>query len=314
MKVLVFEFMVGGGVADQHPLNEELQTFYHQGHSMLTAVCKDLLLLGHEVFALADIHAYASLPKEVVRVSVESEQELDPTLWGAANLADYILLIAPETDGCLEHFAELLSGFSNKIMSPNIGFIKLAANKWKCHNWFSDRDVPCPDSILLSEDHAANDVPADFFPCVAKPVDGAGSEDVLLVASFDELASISKPMLLQRFVPGVPASVSVIIESLEKIHFLEPGQQIFDAEPFGVHLRTEFPLAPPLRERALKLARLVVEASPGTIGYFGIDMILADDPDNDVLIEINPRLTTSYCYLREWAQENLAEKFPLLDS
>ena len=28
MRVLVFEFIVGGGVADQHPLNSELQTFY----------------------------------------------------------------------------------------------------------------------------------------------------------------------------------------------------------------------------------------------------------------------------------------------
>jgi predicted ATP-grasp superfamily ATP-dependent carboligase len=56
---------------------------------------------------------------------------------------------------------------------------------------------------------------------------------------------------------------------------------------------------------------MVVETSPNTIGYFGIDMILADDPDNDVVIEINPRLTTSYCYLREWSQENLAEKFPM---
>jgi len=131
-----------------------------------------------------------------------------------------------------------------------------------------------------------------------------------MVSSVDELGDLSKPMLLQRFVSGVPASVSVIVESIDMVHYLEPGQQVFDAEPFGVHLRTDFPLAPKLRERALKLAESVVNASSNAVGYFGIDMILAEDPADDVVIEINPRLTTSYCYLREWSQENLAEKFP----
>ena len=314
MRILVFEFMVGGGVADQHPLNDELQTFFQQGHAMLKAVCEDLLTLGHEVFALADIHSYASLPKGVVRISVENEQALDPSLWGAAFSADYILLIAPETDGCLEHYADLLSNFSDRIISPNIDFIRLAADKWKSHHWFSSHGVPCPDTVLLSDGGDTNDVPADFFPCVAKPFDGAGSEDVRLVATADELTNIAKPILLQRFVAGIPASVSAIVESSNKIHFLEPGRQVFDAEPFGVHLRTEFPLALELRERALNLARLVVETTPSTLGYFGIDMILAEGPEDDVVVEINPRLTTSYCYLREWSKENLAEKFPLLDS
>ena len=102
----------------------------------------------------------------------------------------------------------------------------------------------------------------------------------------------------------------MIVESADMAHFLEPGRQVFDAEPFGVHLRTEFPLDPDLRQRALKLAKNVVDASPNLIGYVGIDMVLADDPCDDVMIEINPRLTTSYCFLREWSKENLAEKFP----
>ena len=40
-------------------------------------------------------------------------------------------------------------------------------------------------------------------------------------------------------------------------------------------------------------------------------MILADEPEDDVLIEVNPRLTTSYCFLRQWSKQNLAQKFPL---
>lgn len=309
MRILVFEFMVGGGVADRHPLSGELQTFYQQGHAMLKAVCEDLLQLGHEVVVPVDIHAGTFLPgSEVVRISVERESDVTPTVFGAAEVADHILLIAPETDGCLEHFAKLLSSFSNRFISPNIGFIRLTADKWKCHNWYSKRNVPCPESILVREN---SEVPSHFFPCVVKPVDGAGSEDVRLVRSANELGAVEKPILLQKFVLGVPASVSVIIESFEKVHYLEPGRQVFDAEPFGTHLRTEYPLDSDLRERALSLARLVVDASPNVIGYFGIDMVLAEEPDGDVVIEINPRLTSSYGFLRAWSGENLAAKFPL---
>ena len=310
MRVLVFEFIVGGGVADQHPLNSELQTFYLQGHSMLKVVCEDLLELGHEVIVTVDQRAEETLPNDVIRINIEHESHLDLKLWNAAIQSDAILLIAPETDGCLEYFANSLSSFHTRFISPSTGFIQLASDKWKCHQWYSQRSVPCPESLLLTDSGDLKSLPLDFFPCVVKPVDGAGSEGVRMISSMNEFENPTKPMLLQRFISGVPASVSVIVESADMAHFLEPGRQVFDAEPFGVHLRTEFPLDPDLRQRALKLAKNVVDASPNLIGYVGIDMVLADDPCDDVMIEINPRLTTSYCFLREWSKENLAEKFP----
>ena len=93
MRVLVFEFIVGGGVADQHPLNSELQTFYLQGHSMLKAVCEDLLELGHEVIVTVDRRAEETLPNDVIRINIEHESHLDLKLWNAAIQSDAILLI-----------------------------------------------------------------------------------------------------------------------------------------------------------------------------------------------------------------------------
>ena len=47
---------------------------------------------------------------------------------------------------------------------------------------------------------------------------------------------------------------------------------------------------------------------PSTVGYVGIDMILGPDgPESDVVLELNPRLTTSYLGLRQLARGNLAE-------
>ncbi len=45
------------------------------------------------------------------------------------------------------------------------------------------------------------------------------------------------------------------------------------------------------------------------MGYVGVDLILGRDPggNEDYVIEVNPRLTTSYVGLRAAAKSNLAE-------
>jgi hypothetical protein len=44
------------------------------------------------------------------------------------------------------------------------------------------------------------------------------------------------------------------------------------------------------------------------MGYLGVDLVLGNDPagSGDVVIEINPRLTTSYVGLRALSRVNLA--------
>lgn len=74
------------------------------------------------------------------------------------------------------------------------------------------------------------------------------------------------------------------------------------------YLGGRLPLSPPLAERAQRLALATMAAMPTTVGYVGIDLVLgvADDGSEDTVIEINPRLTTSYVGLRAACRENLA--------
>jgi predicted ATP-grasp superfamily ATP-dependent carboligase len=58
-----------------------------------------------------------------------------------------------------------------------------------------------------------------------------------------------------------------------------------------------------LEERAVSVARRAVECVPGLAGYVGVDVVLGE---RDWVIEINPRLTTSYVGLRALAEDNLA--------
>jgi len=67
------------------------------------------------------------------------------------------------------------------------------------------------------------------------------------------------------------------------------------------------PLSPVLNERAQQLALRAVGVVAGLFGYVGVDVVLGASNDADRVIEINPRLTTSYVGLRRLARFNLAE-------
>jgi predicted ATP-grasp superfamily ATP-dependent carboligase len=71
----------------------------------------------------------------------------------------------------------------------------------------------------------------------------------------------------------------------------------------------ELPLTAGLAERAASLAERALAAMPPAVGYVGIDLVLGREPDGstDAVIEINPRMTTSYVGLRAAAHANLAE-------
>ena len=58
-----------------------------------------------------------------------------------------------------------------------------------------------------------------------------------------------------------------------------------------------------------------IEALPEPTGYLGIDLVLGPDPGgaDDVVIEINPRLTTSYVGLRAAAAEGVNLAAAMLD-
>jgi predicted ATP-grasp superfamily ATP-dependent carboligase len=74
------------------------------------------------------------------------------------------------------------------------------------------------------------------------------------------------------------------------------------------YLGGALPMPAPLAKRAMRLATDAVRTLDAPLGYLGVDLVLGDDSTGagDVVIEINPRLTTSYVGLRALAKTNLA--------
>jgi predicted ATP-grasp superfamily ATP-dependent carboligase len=167
--------------------------------------------------------------------------------------------------------------------------------------------VPVPVGIALEPDAP---LPMDFeYPAVIKPVDGAGSQDTYMVSGrYDRPPAHAWRRRLERYVPGLAASVAVLCGPNGCVT-LEPCKQRISEDGRLRYLGGELPLSVGLAERARALAERAVAAMPPATGYVGVDLVLGREPDGsaDAVLEINPRLTTSYVGLRAAATINLAE-------
>ena len=112
---------------------------------------------------------------------------------------------------------------------------------------------------------------------------------------------------LERFYPGIAASVAVLCGPSGLFPLPACRQRLSDDGRFR-YLGGSCPLEPALARRATSLAIRAIRSLADPLGYLGVDLVLGADPNgqDDVVIEINPRLTTSYVGLRAIASGNLA--------
>ena len=234
----------------------------------------------------------------IPNVEVLTGEPRDFALLAAA--ADWSFIIAPETDGVLLRLAEEILQFGGRLLGPTPEAIALTSDKFAMVRHWKRFGVPTPETVLCPARPGS-------FPCVVKRRDGAGSEGMRIVRHADALDGIGEGWIAQPFVPGMAASVAAIA-STSGFLTLPPAFQCLSGDGAFRYAGGGLPIAPALATRAERLARKALADIPGLLGYIGVDLILGADPDggDDVAIEINPRLTTSYVGLRAHLDGNLA--------
>lgn len=225
--------------------------------------------------------------------------------------SDAALIIAPESDAILSRLTALAEYAGVPLLGASSDGATIAANKWECSRRFTENGLPTPDTWRSNFAQAAMDAKKYGFPLVIKPIDGAGCEAVSLASdissfklAFEQTNLVHKDFLLQRYIAGMHASVSILV-SANRVSSLSLNRQLIKIGNAFVYQGALVPLQHPQRRRALELARRAVSLVPGLRGYVGVDMILTDE--ECYLIEINPRITSSYIALRQVININLAE-------
>ncbi len=312
MHIFLYEWITGGGLVEEpSPLPPSLLA---EGTAMLTALASDFSgIEGVKVSVLRDMRlGDLALPGcNVVEVH-SSSHRLDEIERLAAE-ADHALIIAPEFDGILADTLRHVRRGSSEVIAPSDEFVTLTADKHQTATRLAASEVPVPSAVLLAAD--VEKLPTDVgYPAVLKPVCGAGSQHTLLVASSqDEPPPYPWPRRLEQFCSGSAVSVAMLCGPTHRTA-LHPCRQHLSADGRFTYRGGSLLHEPALASRASSLAERAMEALPPALGYVGIDLVLgkAGDGSEDFVIEVNPRVTTSYVGLRAATNDNLAQA--LLDN
>lgn len=305
MHFFLYEWCSGGGLVNEPGALPV--THVREGVAIVGALASDLMRIeGARVTALRDPRVVQLSLHGGTIIDVQSRASHFEEFERLAAEADATILIAPEFDGILAKAAQRVASAGGRLLSPPPEFIRLTANKHKTCERLAAAGVPVPHGRILEGDEK---LPADFaYPAVLKPIDGAGSQDTLVVAgSYDEPAPYAWQRRLEKYAPGQAASVAVLCGP-GGCEPLLPCKQRISEDGRLRYLGGALPLAEGLAARAMALAQRSMVALPPAMGYVGIDLVLGREPDgsDDYVIEVNPRLTTSYVGLRAVAKSNLA--------
>ncbi|MBI2826157.1 MAG: ATP-grasp domain-containing protein [Planctomycetia bacterium] len=309
MQIFVFEFTTGGGLFEAPGDSAaDFTALAVEGAAMVAAVASDFATLpGTQVSILRDACHTLPLMQGVRSIKVASQAYLAAFDREAA-AADWTIVIAPECDGLLAAHVERVLAHGGRVLGPGPAIVRLCSDKQATAEHLAAAGVPVPKGGVWSHDEKP---PRSLlYPLVAKPRDGAGSVGVRLLrtpSDHDGSPNGLRSARVEEFRPGLAASVALLCGP-GRIVTLPPCRQKLSDDGRFKYLGGELPLAPHLARRATRWAAQAVATLGAPRGYIGVDLVLGAEPSghDDVVIEINPRLTTSFVGLRAAARGNLA--------
>lgn len=245
---------------------------------------------------------------QVIRIRHNQHQDIIANLIANSNAA---LIIAPENDGILFSLTVLVEKAGVPLLGSDSDGVIVAGDKWECYKYFIRAGVPIPQTWRVNSNGAAKIAEKAGFPLVFKPIDGVGCEGAGLAtdrSSLDHAISADvfrqKDFLLQRYLKGRHYSVSMLVSGKASVPLSLNKQFVRVGPQFTYQGGCIVPNHSELR-RAIAAAKHSISLIHGLKGYVGVDMVLSEG--KWYVIEINPRLTTSYVGLRSVININLAK-------
>jgi len=228
--------------------------------------------------------------------------------------ADAVWLVAPETDRCLERLAVRVERSGKTLLGSGATAIRRASDKARLPRRLARHGVPHPKTRVLRPGADWGKAARELgYPLVVKPARGAGCKGVCLARNARELrdaldiarlANGSESLLLQRYVSGTAASVSLLANGRRAVALTVNAQSVRASTPFS-YRGGKTPLDHPLAGQAVETALRACKAFPGLRGYIGVDVVLTES--EAVVIEVNPRLTTAYLGVRSALGGNIGD-------
>ena len=313
---MVCEFITGGGLSDA-TLPASL---VKEGVAMRDALLNDLDELKQ--YQVITMHDARLSPSAYAKNSLAVKSgDFEKVFKNALKQADLVWLIAPEAEGKLLALTELCLAAEDKengsillgcgYDSTLIGTSKSLSFEAMQAAGINTLPVYAGEDLMLAEYFDVL-LQLNIKKWVVKPEDGVGCEGIQSFDSLEDLRSwlVQEDRYLhyfaQPFQAGIVASFSMICResagwllSCNQQHIQYDGNQF---KLIGITING----MQTYWQRFETLARKIARMLPDALGYVGVDVII-DENDKIFVIDINPRLTSSYAGLREATGRNPAQ-------
>ncbi len=277
---------------------------------MRDALLQDLSKLSYEISTTYDVRV-APPALCVTCVAINKNDDVWPIWQAQMQAADAVWLIAPETDGILKKLTKMAENIQSNglqsllILGCRLASIEVASTKMDTYLALKAADIPSIPTYTMEN------WPKNHQAWLAKPNDGVGCSDTAYFNNPDDLEDWIEANhkqlthVLQPFQPGAAASISCVMQhgtaqllSCNSQHIEINNHMLSYTGGVINGMRAYW-------AQFEYIANKIAQALPGLAGYVGIDVIV--DGDKVIVVEINPRLTTTYAGMRESIGANPAE-------
>lgn len=286
------------------------ESLVKEGKLMRDALLQDLSELPYEISTTYDVRVAPPAPC-VKCVAVNRNDDVWQVWQAQMQAADAVWFIAPETGGILKKLTQMaekpkLNGLQSPlVLGCGAASIEVTSKKMGTYLALEAAGIPSIPTYNFEN------WPKSHWIWLAKPDDGVGCSDTACFNNPDDLEDWiednHKQMthVIQAFQPGDAASISCVMR-LGKAQLLSCNTQHIEIN--NQMLSYTGGVVNGMRDYWPQfefIANKIAQALPSLAGYVGIDVIV--DDDEIVVVEINPRLTTTYAGMRESIGHNPAE-------
>lgn len=303
MRILLLEYLTGRGLAPEQPSTSLMA----EGLLMRDALLADLAdIPGVTVAIMQDARlpcAMQAVTPDTEYLPIASAADFERIWRAQLALCDAVWPIAPETGGILTRLCRDAEHASCTLLTASSAAVALAGDKLGTVAALMRQGVPTAPTRAVDP----GEPPA--FPCVVKPVDGAGCEGLRVLRDTTAWQTWLEQTdwrghILQPLLAGEARSLSALFANGRAGLISDNGQQLRHNDGRIELAACAVNLVDSDWTAAERLAMAVAAALPELWGYAGIDYLQTEA--GPVVLEVNPRLTTSYVGIRAALGVNVA--------
>jgi tyramine---L-glutamate ligase len=288
LNILVFEYITGGGFSK----SELPASLAKEGLLMLQSLIDNLSGIETiELFVMLDSRMVREISPQPANIYViRPEQSCHQEFIRLMLLCDAVWPIAPECDSVLETLCVAVEHSGKLLLSSSSSAVFVAGNKWLTYECLRRHFIATVETQIL----------ADFYfssgEWIVKPVDGVGCADSFLFTNQEDFNTKTAVLdkhkcIVQPHIQGEKISLSCLFKHgrgwlvCANRQYFELINQQYHLTGITVNFTSDI-------SKYQNVVNDVANAMPSLWGYVGIDLI--ETPSQILVLEINPRLTTSY--------------------